>query len=593
MRRPEHALLAVLVAAAALLRFAGLDQGVRRGSPTPDEWENFVGPVAQMWEFRTPNPHVHGGYPGLFNWLVFLPMGLGGRVGGEAGACVAARAVVAAFGTLNVLLLYLVVRRSWGAAAALLGAALLAFSRSEVSEAHFITPDVLVVSAFLALLLTAGARPGSPWTGAWAGIATALKYSGVLLFAAVAGEMAAQRRFKRLLYAGACAAFAFVAAAPFALQWRSGQRRGISEFASYYFGPLLAGRLLDTVPRQLAEVGGWIWINLGPPAVVLMALSLAARPRRPLAGPVAVMAASLAVLSVAGQVYPRHVLLASAAATVVAAAGFGALRERLPRWGAAVLAVATVAVAFSRAVAVARGYARPAELDRAAEWIEAQRASLRVATSLERLRLEGPVELRARVPLWDWPAEPLAHYDLVVAPRDVAGRLSGLEVVQAFEAPGNPGGAILVLRAIRRVEPPWPAPLTSRGSAPGGERAWDGDPATAWTAPAGPGWLEAEWERPRPLHAVELTVPEGAGYWPQRLRLHARRSDGAWALVEGTSIRPARAALQQPPHGQIVVLGDPIEADALRVERRDGRDWGIAEMRVLSPPAETPPATPR
>src|SRR5262245_27493208 len=205
MRRLPTALLALILAAAALLRFVGLDRDVRRGSPTPDEWVNFVGPVHEMWEARSFDPHVHSGYPGLFNWVVFLPMGLGERRGGEAGATVAARAVVAAFATLNVLLVYLVARKPWAEAAALLAAALLAFSRSEVSEAHFITPDVLVVSAFLALLLTARSERLGGWAGVWAGLATAVKYSGVLLFPALGAELVAQRRYRRLAAAVACA----------------------------------------------------------------------------------------------------------------------------------------------------------------------------------------------------------------------------------------------------------------------------------------------------------------------------------------------------------------------------------------------------
>ncbi|HET8647984.1 MAG TPA: glycosyltransferase family 39 protein, partial [Vicinamibacteria bacterium] len=262
MPRSGYALLALLLVGAAGLRFVGLDRDVRRGSPTPDEWENFIGPVAQMWEHHTANPHVHGGYPGLFNWIAFLPMGLGARLGGESGACLAARALVAAFGTLNVLLAWLALRRAWGLPAAFFGAALLAVSRSEVSEAHFITPDVLVVSAFLALLLAAPARPAGLWTGAWAGVGMAVKYSGVLLFAAAAADVMAQRRWKRLLAVGAAGAGAFALAAPFALLWRGDQKRGVSELVSYYFGPAVRGRFTDTVPRQLAEVASWIWINL-------------------------------------------------------------------------------------------------------------------------------------------------------------------------------------------------------------------------------------------------------------------------------------------------------------------------------------------
>jgi hypothetical protein len=482
-----------------------------------------------------------------------------------------------------VLLLFLAVRRPWGEWPALVGAALLAFSRSEVSEGHFITPDVLVVSTFLALLLTARARPGSVWTGVWAGVATAIKYSGVLLFAAVAGEMLAERRFRRLVYALACAGAAFAAAAPFALLMRHDQKRGVGEFATYYFGPLLSGRFLHTAPRQLAEVAGWIWVNLGPVAAVCVFVCVLARPRRPLVAPAAVLAASLAILCFAGQVYPRHILLASAAATILAAAGFAALRQRLPVAAAVALAAAMVAVPGARGVAVARGYLRATELDRAATWIEARGRPQRVATSLKRLRLDGPQEVRVSVPLWAWPAEPLAHYDLLVAPQDVAQRLLGLHVLQTFEAPGNPGGAIVVLQGSRGAEAPWPAPAASRATAPGSERAFDGDPQTAWAGSEGAGWIEAEWAAPRPLHAVEVIVPEGDGYWPQRLRIRARTADAQWLVVDGIAIRPQRTALQQPPHGQLWVLAQPLTADAVRIERGTGPAWALAEVRLFSP----------
>lgn len=584
MRRLPVAILALILVAAALLRFVGLGRDVRRGSPTPDEWVNFVGPVGEMWNARSFDPHVHSGYPGLFNWVVFLPMGLASRQGGEAGATVAARAVVASFATLNVLLLYLVARKPWGDWAALLAAALLAFSRSEVSEAHFITPDVLVVSAFLALLLTARSERFGAFSGVWAGLGTAVKYSGVLLLPALLAELLAQRRYRRLGVAAACAGAAFAAAAPFALLVKRDQQRGVRELVTYYFAPVVSGRVLQTVPRQLVEVGAWIWINLGPLAVALAILSVFARPRRTLAGPAAMLAASLAVLSFAGQVYPRHILLASAAATLLAAAGFTVASRLVPVAGAALLAFATLSVPLWRAAQVARGYARPTELDDAAAWIEAQGRPLRVATSLERLRLDGAIEVRVGVPLWAWAAEPLGHFDVVVAPRDVASRLAALTVLRTFERPGNEGGAVLVLAGPRASEPAWPAPAATRGTAPGSEQAWDGDARSAWNAPKGPGWIEAEWKDARVLHAIEVTVPEGEGYWPQRLRLVARR-EGRWAPIEGIAIRPARAALQQPPHGQVFVLPEPLSADALRIERRDGERWGVSEVRVFSPAA--------
>jgi hypothetical protein len=590
MRRLPHVFLALVLAAAALLRFAGLGGDLVRGSPTPDEWVNFVGPVAQMWSARSADPHVHSGYPGFFNWVVFLPMGLGERRGGEAGATKAARAVVASFATLNVLLVYFVVRRPWGEWAALLAAALLAFSRSEVSEAHYITPDVLVVSAFLALLLTARSERFGAWAGVWAGLGTAVKYSGVLLLPALFAELAAQRRCRRLAAAAAVAGATFAAAAPFALLGKRDQQRGVRELVDYYFAPLLSGGALQTVPRQLGEVGAWMWINLGPVAVALALAAAFARPRRPLAAPAAALLASLAVLSFAGQVYPRHILLASAAATILAGAGFSVARARLPAAAAAALAAVTLAVPLTRAVRVAHGYTQPTELDAAAEWIESQGRPLRVATSLERLRLHGPIEVRAGLPLWSWAPEPLGHFDLLLAPRDVAERLTSLRVLRTFERAGNEGGALLALAGPGAPEPAWPAPHATRATAPGGERAWDGDARSAWTAPPGPGWIEAEWEEARELHVIEITVPAGEGYWPQRLRMFARREgappETAWTAVDGIAIRPARAALQQPPHGQVFVLPEPFAAKALRIERRgDGKAWGLAEVRAFSPAA--------
>src|SRR4029079_694217 len=153
--RLQRVLLGAVLLSALVLRAVGLDQDLRRGSPTPDELSNFAGPVLAMWEARSPDPTVNGGYPGLFNWLAFLPLGLGARLGGEAGAVLGGRVMVAAFSTLNVLLVFLLVRPAFGPGAGLLGAALLAVSRSEVSEAHFLTPDVLVVSAFLLMLILA------------------------------------------------------------------------------------------------------------------------------------------------------------------------------------------------------------------------------------------------------------------------------------------------------------------------------------------------------------------------------------------------------------------------------------------------------
>jgi hypothetical protein len=92
---------------------------------------------------------------------------------------------------------------------------------------------------------------------------------------------------------------------------------------------------------------------------------------------------------------------------------------------------------------------------------------------------------------------------------------------------------------------------------------------------------------PRALHALEVTVPEGDGYWPQRLKVQARAPGGAWVDVGGAAIRPQRTALQRPPHGQLWVLPAPITAGALRIARGDGRAWAISEVRLSGPPGES------
>jgi hypothetical protein len=588
-RRLAQVALVLLLCASALLRFVGIDHGLRRGEPLPDEFENFISPVMGMWDRGSADPDHRTGYPGLFNYLAFLPMGIGRRLDGATGACLAGRVLVAAFGTLNVFLLYRVVRPVWGVGAALLGAALLGLSRGDVSEAHAISPDVVVVTAFLATALALRSpRPGSVWPGVWAALGVAVKHTGVILLPALVADLAVRRQLrKRLLPVLAAAAVAFVVAAPFSLVPRNAPRSGTARLARYYFAGFQGADVLAGIVARVDAVLGWAWVNLGAVGCGLALAGLAlARPRREIAFPLAVVVSSLAVLSMpralglAG-VYPRHVLLPSAAATVLAAAGYSALARR--RAVAVALAAAVLVQPASRSAAVARGYARPTELDRAASWIEAQGRPLRVATSLAWFRLDLPVELRTDLPLPDVAAETLAHYDLIVVPRSLAESLGGLTTAAVFEDPGNPPVALAVLRpAAPPADAAWPVPAATSGTAPGAEQAWDGDSAKAWLAPPGPGWVEARWDRARGLHRIEVEAAAGHGLWPQRLSLAGHTAADTWEPLEALPLRPTRTRGQHPPYGQVfVVPGDP-SIDGLRIERRKGDDWGLAEVRVFS-----------
>ena len=342
------------------------------------------------------------------------------------------------------------------------------------------------------------------------------------------------------------------------------------------------------VVGRVETVLGWIWWNLGAVGTGLAVAGLAlARPRRALVVPLTVLLAAMAVLSMpralglGGQVYPRHVLLAGAAATVIAAGGYAALARG--RAVALVLAAAALLQPAARAVGVAAAYARPKELDLAGDWLEGQGRPVTVATSLGWFRVDPPVELRTELTLAELPPETLAHYDLVVAPRRAARALRGLTQAAVFEDPGNPDGALVALRpAVPPADVAWPAPAATAATAPGAEHAWDGDPASAWSAPPGPGWVEARWDRPHALHRLEVVSAPGHGLWPQRLALLGRTGADRWEPIEALPLRPTRTRGQHPPHGQVFVLPEERHFDGLRIERRKGEEWGLAEVRAFA-----------
>jgi 4-amino-4-deoxy-L-arabinose transferase-like glycosyltransferase len=246
--------LAVILTAAAILRFWALDAGIPRALGV-DEPQIMTRSI-QMMRTGSLNPGGFFDYPGLY---LYIQMGvacarfLAGSMAGEWRSLNEARAedfylwgrrVTALLGTLTVLVVYQIGMR-WGSRHALLAAALLAVMPLHVRESHYVLTDVPVtffVALTFLLALSAHEQPTTrafAKAGAVAGLAAATKYPGALaiVLPLVAVWMTPGTRPSRLtaaLAAIAAAAAAFLIAAPYTLLDLPGFLNGYAKLASGY-----------------------------------------------------------------------------------------------------------------------------------------------------------------------------------------------------------------------------------------------------------------------------------------------------------------------------------------------------------------------
>jgi len=199
-------LVGAVLAAALALRLQGGGFGLPYFEH-PDEW-NTADWAIQMVQTADYTPRQFT-YPPLYTYLQIGPVALHYLWGASRGlyAGVAdiqpalfypwGRALTALLGAGTVLLTYLLARRLYGPAVALLAAAFLAFYPPHVRDSHYITTDIpLACFATLALLgLTPLLRPGPPFrrrvaqallAGVVIGLAAATKYTIVALLAPLA-----------------------------------------------------------------------------------------------------------------------------------------------------------------------------------------------------------------------------------------------------------------------------------------------------------------------------------------------------------------------------------------------------------------------
>ena len=158
--RPSRVGLALVLAAAATLRFWALGHGIPETIP-PEEHE-LVGRAFAMMRGGTLNPEFHdfGQLPLYLQLAVSVVRFLAGSTSGEWYSLAQAtiepfyvwgRGLMAAFGTITVLIVYFTALR-WGGRPALLAAALMAVAPLHVDYSHRAVPDILM-TMFVALTM--------------------------------------------------------------------------------------------------------------------------------------------------------------------------------------------------------------------------------------------------------------------------------------------------------------------------------------------------------------------------------------------------------------------------------------------------------
>lgn len=593
MRRATALLLAAILAAAAVLRFMGLAQGLRH-TPHMDE-RYFVDNVCLMLS-RGDLDHRFYEYPGLFFYVLYAVFALAGAGPTPGpGTYLAARAVVAAFGVLNVLLVFAFGSRVAGRPAGLLAAALLAVSPVEVETAHMVRPDIVLASlVLLALLAFRGVGEpsgGDVRSGLALGAAAALKFTGVLLVPSYLAHrlLAPGRRSRGVLLAFVLAAAAFTVLSPYAVIHARDFLEGARTQVTYHYRERPAGS--SSVPGMLLAYSA-VWLKaLGIPGAILAAAGLFSirRDWRAWVPLLVLPAATLAVFSTQEYRFERHMLPSLGVVALLA----GVAVQRTARWhraGAGLLAAAAAAFPLASSIDYLRAISTPAAKDVAVDWVEAHvRPGSRVLTTIQGLGLD-----RSRFEVLHVrrlkPRSRLQVTEADVVVTSSAADETLLEDIPAtFVARSRSGlerrplSIRLVPRGLKPAHEPVAldtATLTASQAEEALEAVRDGRLDTRWEVRARRDWLQAVLPESVLLARVELLLgnrPDTAG---RGLRFFVSVDGSSWTPVAALPGRP-RPADQIGAPSQ-VFLFEPVRARGLRIVQAGGgkRPWGIAELRL-------------
>jgi hypothetical protein len=589
--------LALLLALAALLRFTGLDWGLRH-VPHQDE-RSFVENVALMLTERDLD-HRFYEYPGLFLYLLLPVQALAGVDGPSAYH--AARGLTAAFGVASVGLVALLGVRCGGPWLGLVAALFLAVSPLEVITAHMVRPDVaLETFALLVLLALRGVGPeprGDLRAGAALAAAISIKFTGLLLLPSylLARLLAPGERLRGVLRAGAVAVVLGALFTPYALLDLDGFVRGAGyQMAVHYKGQAPQATYLSNLGTLLRT----FWDALGAPAAVLalagLALALRRDRRREWAPAVLYPLVILGVMASVDLLYVRHVLPGLFVVALLAALPVQALAARRP-WLAALLAACAAAAPLRTSWNYVGNVSGSLPRDRVLDWAEAHLpagavvldARPELSVGFDRGRLEVIAADEQRGPLDRLLAE---NVDAILTGPGQGRRWGPLETLFP---PGD--GEAPVMLQLRRVPPARraryaPLDLTRARvqASHAGERLAclsDGRGDCVWSpgGPQAPGqWLQVDFAEPVALARIELRLGPDRRRYAGDLRVWASADGRDWRRAPDAAARgpvEEQSGAARPVSQLLIVPPDALRGVRLEIGSPGRRPWEVAELRL-------------
>ena len=602
-RRAHYIALIGILALATGLRVYGLSWGLRH-IPHEDE-RHFVDNTRRMLA-QGDFDHLFYEYPGLSFYifrtaLAFLPPSAPRSM-----SYLAARGVVAAFGVLSVVLVYLLGRRMASPGVGLVAALFTAVSPVEVQTAHMVRPDVLLETFSLAGFLTfLGVGPKLKYdlgSGAALGAATAIKFSGILLLPSylVRRLLAPGPRFNRLFLAGLVALAVFFVLTPYSIIHGRKFFEGVSTQVTYHYVDQQGGSPGYTAMlwTYLAHPNGTLRKAFGIAGLVLAAFGLIAVRRKwrdwlPLA---IFPLVTVAVFSTAELHHDRFMVPALGVIAVFSAKGVEWLAERQRQAALAATFLAAGLPLWSSLVYV-RDVSLPGTRDLALDWVESnlpdgsrvldgvndmgfdrhrlEVLSTRGSSTMNQL-LSTHVDLVAvaNSAEEDPVVSPLRRLYLAEAENPLAGPRIGLYVAPEGYRPSYH-------RAPIELE--WLAVSENQERLP---NLIDGRLATAWRT-AGPqrrgSWVQVDFPEPVIVGRIELFLGARPLRYAKNLHLRIAQEEGEWKRIGYLHGRPD--VRRQVPGGEgpsEVLIFQPVRLKRFRIVQMGERfrPWAIAELRV-------------